>query len=90
MENNEFEKVFIKNRMCYYYDDIIKLQGFVLDNNLIGEQWHKNILIYDNPSKTLVDSKPLCIELDKIDRFIQNWFKSWLLRLHVFFAFFRK
>ena len=38
MENNEFEKVFIKNRMRYYYDDIIKLQGFVLDNTLIGEQ----------------------------------------------------
>ena len=38
MENNEFEKVFIKNRMCYYCDDIIKLEGFVLDNTLIGEQ----------------------------------------------------
>ena len=38
MENNEFEKVFIKNGMCYYYDDIIKLEGFVLDNTLIGEQ----------------------------------------------------
>ena len=25
MENNEFLKVRIKNRTCYYFDDIIKL-----------------------------------------------------------------
>ena len=25
MENNEFKKVCIKNCMCYYFDDIIKV-----------------------------------------------------------------
>ena len=30
MENNEFKKVSIKNRTCYYIDDIIKFEGFDL------------------------------------------------------------
>ena len=28
MKINEFKKVHIKNRMCYYFDDIIKLEDF--------------------------------------------------------------
>ena len=28
MENNEFKKLCIKNCMCYYFDDIIKLEDF--------------------------------------------------------------
>ena len=32
MENNEFKKVHIKNRTCYYFDDIIKLENSDLDN----------------------------------------------------------
>ena len=34
IENNEFEKVRIKNRTCYYFDDIIKLEDFDFDNSL--------------------------------------------------------
>ena len=34
MENNEFKKVQIKNRTCYYFNDIIKLEDFDLDNFL--------------------------------------------------------
>ena len=30
MENKEFKKVCIKNRMCYYFDDIIKFEDFDL------------------------------------------------------------
>ena len=45
MENNEVKKVRIKNRMCYYFDDIIKLEEF--DNILIEEKSHENILIYE-------------------------------------------
>ena len=32
VENNEFQKVRIKNRTCFYFDDIIKLGDFDLDN----------------------------------------------------------
>ena len=47
MENNEFKKVHIINHMCYYFDDSIKLEDFDLDNILIDEKSHENILIYD-------------------------------------------
>ena len=47
MENNEFEKFCIKNRTCYYFDDIIKFEDFDFDNILIDGKAHKNILIYD-------------------------------------------
>ena len=32
MEGNDLKKVNIKNRTCYYFDDIIKLEDFDLDN----------------------------------------------------------
>ena len=41
MENNEFKKVPIKNRTCYYFDDIIKLEDFDIDNILINKKSHK-------------------------------------------------
>ena len=34
MENNEF-KVRNKNHTCYYFDDIIELEGFDMNNILI-------------------------------------------------------
>ena len=71
MENNELRKVPVKNRTCYYFSDIIKLEDFDLDNILIDEKSHKNILIYDISYKTLIGSKPLRIRFDKIDGFIR-------------------
>ena len=38
MENNEFNDVLFKNRTCYYFDDIIKLEDFYFDNILIDEK----------------------------------------------------
>ena len=35
MENIEFQKVCIKSRTCYYFNDITKLEDFDLDNILI-------------------------------------------------------
>ena len=69
MENNELKKVHIKNRTCYYFDDIIKLEDFDLDNILIDDKSHGNILIYDISYKTF-GSKPLRIRFDKIDGII--------------------
>ena len=65
MENNEFKKVCIKNHMCYYFDEIIKLEDFDLDNILIDKKSHENILIYNISCKTLIDPKPLHIKFDK-------------------------
>ena len=67
MENDELKKVCIKNRTCYYSDDIIKLEDFDVDNILMEGKSHKNILIYDISYKTLIGSKPLRIKFDKID-----------------------
>ena len=48
MENDELKKkAFIKSRTCYYFDDIIELEDFNLDNTLIEEKSNENILIYD-------------------------------------------
>ena len=47
MENNQFKLVCIKNSTCYYFDDIIKLENFDLDNILIGEKPYEKILIYE-------------------------------------------
>ena len=71
MENNEYQKVPIKNRTCYYFDDIITLEGFDFDNILIDQKSQENILIYNISYKTLIDPKPLCIRFDKIDGLIK-------------------
>ena len=68
MENNEFGKVYINDGICYYFDEIIKLEGFDLDNILTDKKPHENILIYGISYKTLI---PLRIRFDKIDWFIR-------------------
>ena len=57
--------------MCYYFDDIIKLEDFDLGNILIDKKFHENILIYDISYQTLIDSKHLRNRFDKIDGFIR-------------------
>ena len=57
--------------MCYYFNNIIKLKDFDIDNILIDEKPHENILFYDISQKTLIGSKPLHIRFDKIDLFIR-------------------
>ena len=57
--------------MRYYFHDIIKLEDFELDNILVDEKPHENVLICDNSYETLIGPKPLQIEFDKIDRLIR-------------------
>ena len=71
MENNECKEVRIKNHTCYYFDDIIELEDFDLDNILIDEKSYENILIYNISYKTLIDPKPLRIGFFKIDGIIR-------------------
>ena len=60
MENNGFKKVCIKNRTCYYFDDIIKLEDFDLYIILICKKSHENISIYDKA----INTKLFTTELD--------------------------
>ena len=38
--NNKLKEIKIKNRMCYYFNDIIKIEDF----DLIDEKSYKNTL----------------------------------------------
>ena len=67
--NDKLEEVDIKNCTCYYFDDIIKIADFDLDNILIDGKLYENILVYNISYKSLIDSKPLRIRFDKIDGF---------------------
>ena len=71
LENNEFTKVSIKNRTCYYFDDIIKNEEIDFDNISRDEKSDKDILIYDVSYKILIRPKPFNIILNKVDGFIR-------------------
>ena len=47
MESNELKEIDIKNRACYYFHDLIKIEDFDFDNILIEERLYKRILVYD-------------------------------------------
>ena len=76
MKSNELKKVCIKNRVRYYFDDMIKLEDFDLDNILIDEKSHDNILIYPISYKNLIGSKPLRTRFNKIDGIIRIYDRS--------------
>ena len=68
--NDELKEIDIKNRTCYYFHDIIKIEDFSLDNILIDEGSYENILVYNISYKNLI-AKPLRIRFDKKDGFIR-------------------
>ena len=47
--NNKFKKIDLKNGTCYYFDGIIKIEDFDIDNILIDEKSYDNILAYNIP-----------------------------------------
>ena len=65
MESNDKTKLIIKNRSFSYFDDIIKFEGFDLNNVLIGEKSYRNILVYKNSYKTLMGARLLHIVIDR-------------------------
>ena len=42
--NEELKVIYIKNRIYYYFDDVIKIEDFNLDDNLIDEKLYDFIL----------------------------------------------
>ena len=66
MEDNESKKVPIKNRTCYYFGVIIKLEDFDFDNILKDEKSPENILTYGISYKALIGPKSFGIVLDSI------------------------
>ena len=71
MENNELKKVVIKNRSCYYIDDIIKIEDFDFGNKLLDKKSYENILIFNISYKTVICAKPLRTRFNKVFCFIR-------------------
>ena len=46
MENNEFKIVSIKNRTCFYLDDIIKIEDLDFDNILLDKKFIIGLYIF--------------------------------------------
>ena len=69
--NDELKDINIKNRRCYYFNDIIKNEDFDLDNISLDEKSYENILVYNISYKTLIEAKPLRIKFHKIDEFFR-------------------
>ena len=55
--NGELKEINLKNRTCYNFDDIIKIEEFNLDNILTDEKLNENILVYKVSYKFLIDAK---------------------------------
>ena len=47
MDSNELKETDVKNRTCYYFDDIIKLEYLDFDDFLVDEKLFQNILVFD-------------------------------------------
>ena len=54
---NNLKEINIKNRTCYCFEDIIKIQDFNLDNILINKKPYENIVVYNISYKTLIAAK---------------------------------
>ena len=69
--DSKLKEIDIKNRECNYFNGIIKIQGFDLDDILIDKETYKNILVYKLSHKNLIISKYLRIRSDKTDGFFR-------------------
>ena len=67
---NEFKKFDIKNRKCYYFDDIINGTKINFSNILLDKKLYENISVYNISCKAPICPKPLRIRFGKIDGFI--------------------
>ena len=74
------------------FDDIFIIKDFDISNNLLDEKSSENILLYDISHKNLINTKPLCIRLDKLNGFFNSRKKHWLsIRLsYLLSKFFKK
>ena len=69
-KNNELKEIDIKNRFCYYFDDIINGTKINFINILLEKKLYENILVYNISYKAPTCSKPLPIRFNKKDGFI--------------------
>ena len=71
---DKLKEIDIKNRTCYYFDDIMIFRDIDFGKFLLDKKSYKtqeNILIYDIWYKIFMGAKPLRIRFDEIDGFIK-------------------
>ena len=52
---NKLKETVIKNRMCYYFDDVINGTKISFSNVLLDKELYENILVYKISYKTPTD-----------------------------------
>ena len=70
----KLKEVGIKNRTCYYVDDIMWVIDIDFNNLLLDKISYKkiqNVLVYEILYKTFMVNKPMYIRFDKIVAFIK-------------------
>ena len=71
--NDILKEINIKNRTCYYFHDVIKMEDFDVDHLLTDKKSYENVLAYKIPYKSLISAKPLCIKFNKTNWFIRTY-----------------
>ena len=66
----KLKEIDIKNRVCYYFDDIINGSKINFSNILLNKELYENIPVYNISNKNPTGPKPWHIRFDKIDGFI--------------------
>ena len=56
---DELKEIDIKNRTCYYFDDIITNRDIYSVDILLHEKIHENFSVYDISYKSSMGPKPL-------------------------------
>ena len=60
---NELKEIDIKDRTCYYFDDIITDRDIYSTDISLDEKTYENISVYDISCTTSVGPKPLRIRI---------------------------
>ena len=71
--DDELKEINIKNRTCYYFEDIIKIEDSDHDTISVDEKSYENILVYNISYENFIASKPLPIRFNKVDVFIRAY-----------------
>ena len=64
--NDELKEIDIKNRICYYFDGIMKVENIDFDNILLDEKSYENISVYNILYETFMGAKPWRVKFDKL------------------------
>ena len=64
---NGLKEIDIKNRVIYYFDDIINGTKINFCNILLVKKLYRDVSVYNIHYKPPTGQKPLCIRFDKID-----------------------